>query len=141
MSPDALAFNQSVIDDHRANEGVQTMGPLAGARLLILTTTGAQTGLKRTKPLGHIKDGDDYIVVGSNSGQEANPAWLTNITKDPRVTVEVGTETFDAVAEITEGAERRRLFDAVIAAIPPFAEYEKTVKTREIPIIRLKRVK
>ena len=141
LSPEAKAFNQSVIDDHRANEGVQTKGPLAGARLLVLTTTGAKTGEKRTKPLGHIMDGDAYIIVGSNSGQEAHPAWLTNIQKDPHVTVEVGTETFEAIAEITEGAERRRLFDAVIAAIPPFGEYEKTVKTREIPIVRLTRVK
>ena len=126
---------------NRANAGVQTQGRLAGASLLLLTTTGAKSGEKRTRPLGFIQEGDVYVVVGSNWGQETNPAWVANIQKDPNVTAEVGTETFAAVAEVTTGDERRRLFDAVIAAMPPFAEYEKIVKTREIPVVKLTRVR
>ena len=136
-----LAWNEAAIADHRANAGVQTQGRLAGASLLLLTTTGAKSGEKRTRPLGFIQEGDVYVVVGSNWGQETNPAWVANIQKDPNVTAEVGTETFPAVAEVTTGDERRRLFDAVIAAMPPFAEYEKIVKTREIPVVKLTRVR
>jgi len=138
---ETLAWNEAAIADHRANAGVQTQGPLAGASLLLLTTTGAKSGEKRTQPLGFIQEGDVYVVVGSNWGQETHPAWVANIRKDPNVTAEVGTETFAAIAEVTTGDERRRLFDAVIAAMPPFAEYEKTVKTREIPVVKLTRVR
>ena len=136
-----LAWNEAAIADDRANAGVQTQGRLAGASLLLLTTTGAKSGEKRTRPLGFIQEGDVYVVIGSNWGQETNPAWVANIQKDPNVTAEVGTETFAAVAEVTTGDERRRLFDAVIAAMPPFAEYEKIVKTREIPVVKLTRVR
>ncbi len=65
-----LAWNEAAIADHRANAGVQTQGRLAGASLLLLTTTGAKSGEKRTRPLGFIQEGDVYVVVGSNWGQE-----------------------------------------------------------------------
>jgi deazaflavin-dependent oxidoreductase (nitroreductase family) len=82
-----------------------------------------------------------YVVVGSNWGEETHPVWVANIKKDPNVTAEVGTETFPAVAEVTTGDERRRLFPAVLAAMPPFAEPERIVTTREIPVVKLTRVR
>src|SRR4051794_24826927 len=93
---ETIAWNQMVIADHRANAGVQTQGPLAGAKLLLLTTIGARSGESRTQPLAFVQDADSYIIVGSNSGQETDPAWLTNIAKTPTVSGEVGTETFQA---------------------------------------------
>ena len=134
---EVLAWNQMVIADHRANAGVQTQGPLAGAQLLLLTSIGAKSGEPRTQPLGFVKDGDSYIVVGSNAGQETHPAWLANIIQTPTVTCEVGTETFQATAAVLAGDERRAAFDMVIAAMPPFADYEASIKTREIPVVRL----
>ena len=60
--------------------------------------------------LGYTRDGDRYVVVGSNSGLPQQPAWLANIRANPVVTVEVGVETFPARATITTGAERQRLW-------------------------------
>lgn len=132
-------WSDSMIADFRAHGGQITDGRLAGASLLIMTTTGAKTGLPRPALVGYDRDGDCYVVVGSNAGRDEQPTWLANITKNPVVTVEVGTEKFQARTRITEGAERRRLLDARIAAVPMFGEYEKKT-ARQLPVIVLERI-
>jgi deazaflavin-dependent oxidoreductase (nitroreductase family) len=134
---DVLGWNEMVMADLRANDGTVTQGPMAGAQLLILTTTGAKSGLPRSRPLAFIRDGDAYVIVGSNGGQAMPPSWLENVLADPAVTVEVGGQTIAATAEVTEGDERRRLFDQVIAVMPGFGEYEQQVTNREIPVVKL----
>jgi deazaflavin-dependent oxidoreductase (nitroreductase family) len=136
---DTNNWNETVIADFRANGGQITLGRLAGASMMLMTTTGAKTGEPRTAPVGYYREGDSYIVVGSNAGRDEQPAWLANIRKNPLVTVEVGTDKFQARARITEGAERRRLLDDRIAAVPMFGEYEKKTG-RELPVLALDRV-
>ena len=139
MATDTNNWNETIIADFRANGGQITVGRLAGASMLLMTTTGAKTGEPRTAPVGYHREGDSYIVVGSNAGRDEQPAWLANIRKNPLVTVEVGTDKFQARARITEGAERRRLLDDRIAAVPMFGEYEKKTG-RELPVLALDRV-
>lgn len=134
-----LAWNGAMIADFRAHEGRITTGPLAGASLVLLTTTGAKSGQPRVTPLGYTRDGERYVVVASNSGQPTNPAWLANIRAKPEVGVEVGTEAFRARAVITSGAERRRLFDAHVTVIPAFGDYERMTE-RQIPVVTLERI-
>ncbi len=64
---DHLAFNRSVIDEFRANDG-KTTGPFAQAPLLLLTTTGAKSGEARTSPLVHTTDGDEVVIIASKAG-------------------------------------------------------------------------
>lgn len=130
------SFNDRTIADFRAHEGRITTGRLAGSKLLLLTSVGARSGRPQTTPLGYTRDGDRYVVVGSNSGSSNQPAWLFNVRADPHVSVEVGTETFPAVATVTTGEERRRLFAAHVDAIPHFATYEKMTE-RELPVVVL----
>jgi deazaflavin-dependent oxidoreductase (nitroreductase family) len=108
--------------------------------MLLMTTIGARTSEKHTVPLGYDPDGADYIVVGSNSGLDKQPAWLANIAANPIVTVEVGTESFQARAVLTAGAERRRLLDARIARVPIFGEYEVKAAPRELAVVRITRI-
>ena len=133
-------WNETIIADFHAHGGQITLGRLAGASMLLMTTIGAKTGQPRTAPVGYDRDGDSYIVVGSNAGRDEQPAWLANVRKNPLVTVEVGTEKFQARARITEGVERRRLLDERIAAVPQFGEYEK-MTARELPVVVLDRVR
>ena len=137
--PDSeLTWNAGTIADFRAHEGRITAGPLAGSNLLLMTSTGLRSGEPRTAPLGYTRDGERYVVVGSNSGRDEHAEWVANIAADPIVAVEVGTETFKARTKVTQGAERRRLLDAHIAAIPIFARYE-TITARELPVVTLER--
>lgn len=131
-----LSWNANLIADFREHDGQITQGRLAGSNMLLLTTTGARTGTARTVPLGYSRDGQTYIVVGSNSGKVDHPQWLANIAANPTVTVEVGTQKYEAKATITKDPERQRLFDAQAKVMPTFNDYQKAT-TRQIPVIVL----
>ena len=99
---DETSWNDQIVADFHEHAGQITQGRLAGANLLLMTSIGARSGEPRTTPLGYTRDGDRYVVVGSNSGLPQQPAWLANIRANPVVTVEVGVETFPARATITD---------------------------------------
>src|SRR6478736_3521493 len=141
MSPtsDEAAWNERIIADFHEHAGQITQGRLAGADLLLMTSIGASSGEPRIAPLGYTRDGDRYVVVGSNSGLPRQPAWLANIRANPTVSVEVGVETFQGRATITTGAERQRLWAAHVAAIPHFATYETMVE-RELQVVTIEPV-
>ncbi len=77
-------------------------------------------------------------MIASNAGAPAHPDWYRNLVAHPHVTVEVGTETFDATAVVTEGEERQRLWNRIVELYPFFAEHQAKV-TRQIPVIALSR--
>jgi deazaflavin-dependent oxidoreductase (nitroreductase family) len=129
-------WNANMAAELRKNDGKITSGPLAGSDLLLLKSLGAKSGEERVSPLGYSRDGNRYVVVGSNSGRDWSPAWVRNIEASPDVSVEVGGESFKARATIETGEERRRLLDAHIAKIPIFAKYE-TMTDRPLPVVAL----
>ncbi|MZF54161.1 nitroreductase family deazaflavin-dependent oxidoreductase [Streptomyces sp. SID5594] len=129
------AFQQSVIDEFRANAG-KVGGPFAGSDLLLLTTTGARTGRPHTTPLGHVRDGKRVLVVGSNLGAPHHPDWYHNLLAHPAVQVELGDQEFETVALPAEGATRDGLFARVVAEAPGYAEYQ-AVTDRVLPVVVL----
>src|SRR5947209_3313647 len=102
---DMKEFNRKLIREFRATRG-QLSGPMAGRSLLLLTTTGARSGEARTAVVGYGRQGDRYIVIASNNGAPAHPAWYRNLLADPRAIVEVGSEKFAATARTAEPRER-----------------------------------
>jgi len=135
--PDINDFNQSIIDEFRANAG-EVGGPFEGARLLLLHTTGAKSGQERIAPLAYRREGDHLVVFGSKAGGPTNPDWYHNILANPQVTVEVGTEQFAARARVADGEEHDRIWEAQKRDIPNFAEYEQKTD-RRIPVVVLER--
>ncbi|MDR3545141.1 MAG: nitroreductase family deazaflavin-dependent oxidoreductase [Candidatus Limnocylindrales bacterium] len=133
------AMTKALITDFRANGGHVTSGPFAGRPVLLLTTKGAKSGQPRLAPLVYSRDGDGYVIVASKGGAPTHPAWYYNLLVHPHVTVEVGSETFEARARVTEGAERDRLFAERAAASPNFAEYQRRT-ARVIPVVVLERL-
>lgn len=132
-------FNQALIAEFRANGGRILSGPFAGRSLVLLTTSGARSGQPRTNPLAYTTDGDRMIVIASKGGAPTNPDWYHNVVANPLVTVEVGTEKYQARAVVVEGAERERLFAQMAAQMPGFADYQQKT-TRQIPVVVLERV-
>lgn len=128
-------FNRGVVEGFRANGGVGP-GRWADRPLLLLTTTGARTGLPRTTPLLYSTDGDRWVVIASKGGEPTHPDWYHNLLAHPEAIVEVGPETIPVRAEAAQGAERRRLFDQQAAQMPFFTEYERTTP-RTIPVMVL----
>jgi deazaflavin-dependent oxidoreductase (nitroreductase family) len=132
-------FNQSLIEEFRANDGKVT-GVFAGRPLLLLTTTGAKSGRPRVSPLVYTTDGDRIVTIASKGGAPTNPDWYHNLVANPVVTVELPGETFQARATVIEGEERQRLYDAQAALMPGFAEYQQKT-TRQIPVVVLERIR
>ncbi|TCP57070.1 deazaflavin-dependent oxidoreductase (nitroreductase family) [Tamaricihabitans halophyticus] len=132
----AIDFNQQIIDEFRANKG-RVGGPFEGARLLLLTTTGARTGGKHTTPLGYLPDENDRVlVIGSAGGAPNHPDWFHNVLANPQVTVETGLYSYQANAVEVTGAERDRLFARAVEADPGWAEYQANTN-RAIPVVAL----
>ena len=132
-------FNQNVIKEFRANNG-KVGGYFAGANMLLLHTVGARSGQPRTNPLVYVADGDRLVVIASKGGSDSNPDWYHNLLANPDVTVEVGTEKFQARATIvTEEPERSRLYAKMVEHRQGFAEYEQKT-SRKIPAVVLERI-
>lgn len=136
---DSNNWNQAVIDEFRANAG-KVGGYFAGSTLLILHTIGAKSGQERINPVMYVKDGEHLVIIASKAGAPTNPDWYYNILANPLVTVEVGTEQFQAQAELAPEPERTRLFNKMVDVAPGFAEYQQKT-TRVIPVITLTRVR
>jgi deazaflavin-dependent oxidoreductase (nitroreductase family) len=130
-------FNAKVIEEFRATGGT-VGGRFADRPMMLLTTTGAKTGRPRTIPLVFTRDGDRVVVIASKGGAPTNPAWFHNLIANPDLTVEIGTERFEARAIIPDRAERDRLFDAQAAVMPVFRGYQNNTE-RIIPVVVLER--
>ncbi len=83
-----------------------------GPSQLILHTTGAKTGQKRANSLSYARDGDDYLVVASKSGDPKAPGWYHNLKANPNVEINVGPKRFGVTAK-PRNAGRPRLCAAV----------------------------
>ena len=132
---DYADWTKNLIADIRAN-GRPTSGYFEGRPVMVLTTTGSKSGEPRTAVVSFSRDGEDYVVVGSKSGEPDDPAWFTNLVANPVVTVEADGQTFQATAKVAEGADRDALWDAHVAEHPQFADYPSKTD-RIIPIARL----
>jgi deazaflavin-dependent oxidoreductase (nitroreductase family) len=130
---DRLDPNRQVIDEFRARGGT-VGGRFAGLPLLLLTTVGARTGLRRTVPVTYVADGERYVVAAGANG--ANPAWHHNLLAHPAVTIEVGTATLEAVARVVIGTERDDLFDRYSSEQPQLISYQ-AMADHEVPMIVL----
>jgi len=133
---DPAAFETALIADMRAHGGAVTSGPLAGNPLLIMISKGAKTGEPRRAILTFTRDESAYVVAASKAGAPTDPDWLANLKADPNVTVETEGRTFDATASVAEAADRDRLWDRHVAALPQFADYPEK-SGRVIPMVRL----
>jgi deazaflavin-dependent oxidoreductase (nitroreductase family) len=135
---DVNEFQRRIIKEFRANGG-KVGGMFQDATLALLTTTGARTGERRTVPLGYLEVDGKPVVVASAMGAPRNPGWYHNIRHDPAVTVEVGTDTYRAMAAVAEGDEYEQLFAEVLAQEPGYGDYQART-TRRIPVVVLHRL-
>jgi len=105
-----------------------------GLPVIIVTNTGNKTGAVRKTPLMRVKDGDSYVLVGSMGGAPKNPVWVYNLRANPEVELRDRDQVRKMrVREVTDEAERARLWELSVAAYPPYADYQQRT-TRRIPL-------
>lgn len=128
-------WNKQIVAEFRANDG-KVGGHFAGATLLLLHSTGAKSGKERINPVVTFEDNGDLVIVASKGGADSHPDWYYNVVANPQVTVEYGTEVFQAQATVAEEPERTRLYGRMEKIMPGFTDYKNKTK-RIIPVITL----
>ena len=105
-----------------------------GLPVIIVTNTGNRTGAIRKTPLMRVKDGDNYVLVGSRGGAPTNPQWVYNLRSQAEVEIRDETSVYDMrVREVEDAEERARLWEICVAAFPPYADYQERT-SRTIPV-------
>ena len=106
---------------------------------LLLHTVGAKTGLPRTSSLSYARDGDSYLVVASNGGDDRAPGWYHNLKAQPRVEINVGPRRFAVTAEpvLSTDPDYPRVWRIVNANNADRYDGYQARTTRPIPVVRL----
>lgn len=128
-------WNATVIEEFRSNDGV-VGGQFEGAPVLLLHTKGAKSGKERINPMMYLDYEGKRYIFASYAGAPTHPDWYHNLVANPDVTVEAGTETYEATATAVSLAERDRIYPVQAERFGNFAEYE-TKTTRKIPVVEV----
>ena len=105
-----------------------------GHDALLLTTRGRRSGKLRRTALWYLRDGERYLLVGSNGASRSDPAWVHNVRSHPAVVIQVLGDAFAALAHVATAEERSELWDRIAGEIPQYAGYQKRVR-RALPVV------
>jgi deazaflavin-dependent oxidoreductase (nitroreductase family) len=131
-------FNAKVIEEFRANGG-RVGGDLADTTLVLLHHIGARSGIERVTPVAaSLREDGRFVIVASNGGSLAHPAWYHNLKANPRIKVELGSQTCSVLAEELEGPARADVWQRLVAEAPQVGEFQRRV-ARRIPVFTLTR--
>jgi len=121
---------------YRVTGGRWFVGRSFGVQHVIVTITGRTTGKVRDVPLFAFADGSRMVVIGSNAGDDREPAWVGNLRANPVARLRVGRDVREVRAREAEGAERERLWALAAAGYPGYESYRART-SRRIPVIVL----
>ena len=132
-------FTDSVVAEFRANDG-HVGGELADTPIILIHHLGARTATERVTPLAYTSQADGRLVIAaSNGGSPRHPAWYHNLRAHPMIKVELGAETFTALAKEVTGAAHAELWPALVTTSPALDEFQAKT-TRQIPLFALTRL-
>jgi len=132
-----MLFGRRHVERYEATDGAEGHD-WQGTTTLILTTRGRRSGQPRRTPLIYQRHGDDVLVVASNGGSPAPPAWFLNIEADPEVGVQVRGDRYTASARVATPEEKPEMWKTMTATWPAYDEYQSKTD-REIPVVVLER--
>ena len=138
MSEADTLFGEEHIRRYRETDGEVGHIWRRGSKILLLTTTGRNSGERRTTPLIYEKAGDQFVIVASKGGAPEDPGWYRNLVNDPLVELQVRGEVFPARARTATGDERERLWELAAQQWPDYDTYQDKTD-REIPVVVLER--
>ena len=133
--PSPRAWVREQVELYESSDGTKgTTLRDTGLPVIIVTHTGNKTGAIRKTPLMRVKDGDRYVLIGSQGGAPTHPAWVHNLRVNPSVEIrdEAAVRPM-RVREVKDEPERSRLWQLAVVAYPPYAEYQERT-ARRIPV-------
>jgi deazaflavin-dependent oxidoreductase (nitroreductase family) len=131
-------YNTQINNEFRANGG-RVGGPWAGTTLILIHHIGARSRAERVTPLGCFSQpGGRFVIVASSGRSPTHPNWHYNLKAHPKITVEVGAQTFTVLADELAGAARAELWPKLVAEYPTVGEHQAKT-TRQFPVFLLTR--
>jgi deazaflavin-dependent oxidoreductase (nitroreductase family) len=121
---------------YRATGGRWLFGRSFGVLSVIVTMTGRRSGRLRDVPLFAFEDGPRLVVIGSNAGDDREPAWVGNLRANPEASVRVGRQVRRMRARESEGEERDRLWALAADGYPGYELYRQ-MTDRHLPVVVL----
>jgi len=109
---------------------------VSGYPSLLLTTTGAKSGLPRTVPLLYVEAGEGIAIIGSRFGSTRHPGWYHNLRARPEAEVEIGGERRRYAAREADDDERAEIWRRAVEMYPGYEKYRSRAG-RTIPVIIL----
>jgi deazaflavin-dependent oxidoreductase (nitroreductase family) len=104
---------------------------------LVLETTGARSGQRRTTPLACLPEDDgSFLVVGSNFGRASHPAWTANLRAHPEATVTYRGRTIPVTATLLDADQKAEVWPRLTAVWPNYDRYTE-VSGRDLRVFRL----
>ena len=146
-APDeASDYNSTIIKEFRANQG-RVGGPWAGTTLILIHHLGAKSGIERVTPVACSPQGEGWFAIwAANGGSPTHPTWYYNLKAHPRITAEVGTQTFTVLARELDDTARAELWPKLVAQWPkpgvagsPDLGAAQARTTRQFPVFMLTR--
>jgi F420H(2)-dependent quinone reductase len=109
----------------------------SGTPTVLLSHTGAKSGKERTTPLVYFTDGDNVVLIASQTGKPKHPAWFHNLRANPEVELWSGGRGGTYLAREAEGEERERLWRLANQLYPGYDDYQRRadVAGRRIPVV------
>jgi deazaflavin-dependent oxidoreductase (nitroreductase family) len=111
---------------------------LSGGMLpsMVLTTTGAKSGQRRTTPLATKPEGEGWFVVGSNFGRDNHPAWTANLIANPDAEVSFKARRTPVRAHLLSTEEKAELWPRLVKFWPNYDVYTER-SGRDLRVFRL----
>ena len=111
-----------------------------GIPVLLLTTTGRRTGIPRTHPVAFGRDAEHLVIIGSNRGSAATPAWVANLRADPAARIEYGSDIQQVIGMAAIGVERDRLWELMSTRYPAYLT-DLSMTSRVFPVFVLEPIR
>jgi deazaflavin-dependent oxidoreductase (nitroreductase family) len=111
---------------------------VSGLPVVMLTTTGARSGVPRTVPVLGLPTADGMAIIASNWGKTRHPAWFHNLRANPVAEIDVnGQRRTVRAVQLEQGEVRERVWRESNAIYPGFKTYAGRAPGRSIAVFLL----
>ena len=133
--PPALDWVREQVELYEGSGGTEgTTLRDTGMPCIIVTHMGNKTGSIRKIPLMRVRVEDSYVLIGSYGGRPKDPVWVHNLRANPNAEIRDKADVFMMrVREVTDDAERQRIWDISAKVFPPYNDYQSKA-SRQIPV-------
>jgi len=109
---------------------------LGGMPVLELISVGRKSGQPRQILIWYVDDDGMPVLIGTNAGRDADPAWARNLRAEPNARARWDGQWHEIRAVEVSGSEHGRLWTLATEIHPGYGKYQESL-TRPIPIVRL----